>query len=102
MFKGTTEVLVNDRMQKGYVYSLTESVGKNFAPDFKPQLTPKQMLEMGIFRGRYMRDCKNEFPPYWFLNAKLHPQGLAGHSENLNFFKIVPHNPYRSGLKKVG
>ena len=37
-------VKVNDLMQQGYVYYLTEPAGKNFHPDFKPQLTPKEML----------------------------------------------------------
>ena len=55
-------VIVNDKMQKGYKYFLTESMGKNFHPEFKPDLTPKQMLEMGVFGGKYMTDCGNEFP----------------------------------------
>ena len=37
-------VVVNDKMQRGYVYYRTEPVGRNFAPSFRPQLTPKQML----------------------------------------------------------
>ncbi len=64
-------VRVNDKMQKGYKYVLSEPEGKNFRPDFKPQLTPKEMLEMGIFCGRYMRDCVKEFPKEWFKRAKF-------------------------------
>jgi len=45
-------VVVNDEMQRKYVYFRTEPVGKNFHPDFKPQLTPKQMLELGVFGGK--------------------------------------------------
>jgi hypothetical protein len=48
-------------MQKGYVYYLTEPIGKNFDPEFKPNVSPKQMLAMGIFGGIYMRDCTKEF-----------------------------------------
>ena len=51
-------VLVNDRMQKGYVYDRTEPVGRNFTPGFEPQLTPKQMLRLGVFGGKYMTDCR--------------------------------------------
>lgn len=40
-------VKVKDRMQKGYEYFLTEPTGKNFHLDFKPELTPKQMLNCG-------------------------------------------------------
>ncbi|MCM8816656.1 MAG: hypothetical protein NC913_03995, partial [Candidatus Omnitrophica bacterium] len=79
-------VIVNDKMQKGYRYYLSEPEGKNFHPDFKPELTPQQMLELGVFGGRYLRDCRNEFPARWFKNAKLHPEGIPGHSKELNFF----------------
>jgi len=58
-------IKVNDKMQNNYTYELTEPIGKNFHKDFKPELTPKEMLEMGIFGGKYMTDCINEFPKDW-------------------------------------
>jgi hypothetical protein len=64
-------VVVNDLMQSGYVYYCTEPVGKNFHPDFQPELTPDTMLKLGIFGGKYMTDCKDEFPAKWFRGAKL-------------------------------
>ncbi len=64
-------IIVNDKMQKGYVYDLIEPMGENFAVGFEPELTPKQMLEMGVFEGHYLNDCKNEFPKDWFEKAKL-------------------------------
>ena len=67
-------VIVNDKMQQGYEYELSEKIGENFAHDFKPELTPKQMLELGVFEGHYLNDCKLEFPSDWFKNAKLSPQ----------------------------
>ncbi len=81
-------VTVNDKMQKGYRYEISEPMGKNFDPAFKPELTPKQMLKLGVFGGRYLRDCKKEFPADWFNNAKLLPAGIAGHDKNLNFFGV--------------
>lgn len=42
-----TMIYVNDKMQQDYSYELIEPMGMNFAPDFKPELTPQQMLEMG-------------------------------------------------------
>ncbi len=54
------KVVVNDKMQTHYTYYLTESIGKNFDPEFKPTLTPKEMLELGVFGGKYMTDCKEE------------------------------------------
>jgi hypothetical protein len=69
-----TRVVVNDRMQRGYVYYRTEPVGRNFAPGFTPELTPKQMLRLGVFGGKYMTDCRREFPADWFTNTKLSPK----------------------------
>ena len=80
------KVSVNDKMQKKYSYELVEKPGKNFDPLFKPQLTPKQMLELGVFGGRYMRDCKKEFPEDWFVKAKFFPLGKPGHDKKLNYF----------------
>jgi len=78
-------VVVNDKMQKNYRYRLLEPSGKNFDPDFKPELTPKEMLEMGIFCGRYMRDCQKEFPATWFKKAKF---AKEKRDCNLNFYRI--------------
>lgn len=78
-------IYVNDLMQSGYSYELTESVGKNFHPDFKPELTPKEMLALGVFGGKYMTDCRKEFPQDWFENAKL---CSTSHDASLNYFGI--------------
>ena len=86
-------IIVNDKMQKNYSYYLTKPAGENFDPEFKPDLTPKEMLELGVFGGRYMRDCQKEFPTNWFKNAKFHPEGKSGHSKELNFFKIDASQP---------
>ena len=56
------KIVVHDKMQVGYSYERVEPVGKNFDPEFKPQLTPKQMLAFGVFGGKYMTDCTKEFP----------------------------------------
>lgn len=50
-------VEVNDKMQQGYAYLLTEPMGRNFHNDFQPALTPKDMLALGVFGGKYMTDC---------------------------------------------
>ena len=83
-------VEVNDLMQHGYVYELTEPVGKQFHPEFRPDLTPKQMLELGVFGGRYMTDCTDEFPESWFANAKLCKDR---HDAELNFFGVNASQP---------
>ncbi|MGY8796410.1 MAG: hypothetical protein ACKVJN_15035, partial [Woeseiales bacterium] len=62
-------IMVNDEMQSGYVYDCTELMGENFSAEFKPDLSPKSMLKLGVFGGKYMTDCKEEFPNDWFTNA---------------------------------
>ncbi len=78
-------VIVNDMMQSGYKYMLSEPSGKNFSPDFSPELSPSEMLELGVFGGKYMTDCRDEFPKSWFKNARLCHEK---HDPELNFFKI--------------
>ncbi len=84
------KIVVNDRMQKGYVYYLTEPEGENFDPEFSPDLTPAEMLELGVFGGKYMTDCLAEFPAAWFRRAKLCREF---HDPRLNFFGINASKP---------
>lgn len=81
-------ITVNDRMQQGYIYEITEAPGKNFDPEFRPDLTPQQMLELGVFGGVYMRDCINEFPKAWFAKAKFAPEGTYKHLAHINYFGV--------------
>ena len=90
-------VKVNDLMQKGYVYVLSEPAGRNFHPTFRPQLTPAQMLELGVFGGKYMTDCRDEFPASWFRNAKLCHER---HDPKLNFFGVNASQPLSIWKKK--
>jgi len=62
-------ISVSDTMQKKYQYKLSEPIGKNFDPDFTPNLSPKEMLELGVFEGKYLNDCTSEFPREWYENA---------------------------------
>ncbi len=83
-------------MQKA-VYYLTEPIGKNFHPDFKPELTPKQMLKLGVFGGKYMTDCKKEFPADWFEKAKL---SLQKKDPEINYFKVNASLPLKVWQQK--
>lgn len=82
------KVIVSDKMQKNYIYYLTNLPGKNFDQDFKPDLTPKQMLKLGIFGGVYMRDCKKEFPKNWFVRVKFQKDGIYKPDPKNNFFGV--------------
>jgi hypothetical protein len=83
-------IVVNDKMQQGYQYTLVEQEGSGFHADFNPQLTPQQMLELGVFGGKYLTDCTQEFPRQWFVNAKLSP-GFKDVS--LNYYQVDASQP---------
>ena len=83
-------ILVNDRMQKNFRYVCKEPVGKNFDKEFRPELTPEQMLELGVFGGKYMTDCGKEFPAEWFKKAKL---CAKRHDPKLNYFGVNASQP---------
>jgi hypothetical protein len=90
-------ISVNDRMQSGYRYERVAPIGRNFHPEFRPELTPKQMLELGVFCGKYMTDARKEFPTSWFTRAKLSP-----HSRDcsLNYFGVDASQPLSVWRKK--
>jgi len=52
---------------------------------FKPQLTPKKMLELGVFGGAYFGEKIKEFPKDWFKKAKL----SKTFDVSMNRFKIA-------------
>jgi len=84
------KITVNDKMQSGYSYEMEEPTGDNFDSDFDPDLSPRQMLKMGVFGGKYMTDCKEEFPDDWFEGAKLCSEK---HDPELNYFGIRASQP---------
>lgn len=86
-------IVVNNKMQKGYRMLLTEPIGRNFDPEFRPDLTPAEMLQLGVFGGIYMSDKPSEYPRSWFKDAKLSPDGRR-HAE-LNLFGINASQPLR-------
>jgi len=83
--KRSKTIIVNDLMQSNYRYQLTEPVGRNFASDFKPELSPAEMLALGVFGGKYLNDCRREFPASWYKKAKLNSRK---HDPQLNFFGV--------------
>jgi hypothetical protein len=72
-------------MQRDYRYERVAPVGRNFHPEFKPDLTPAEMLRLGVFGGKYMTDCRPEFPASWFAGARLSPER---YDSRLNCFGV--------------
>jgi len=70
--------------------SLKQKKSEDFYKLFKPQLTPKKMLELGVFGGSYFGLRIKEYPKSWFKNAKT----SAKFEVNLNRFKV------KSGMSK--
>lgn len=84
-------------MQQNYIYYLTEPTGKNFDAEFKPQLSPEEMLALGVFGGKYMTDCTEEFPSSWFKQAKLSP---LKKDPSLNYFGVDASLPLQTWIIK--
>lgn len=90
------KIIIDDKMQKSFYY-LSEEIGGNFPSDFKPELSPKELLELGVFGGKYMTDCLSEFPADWFENAKLSP---LKKDISLNYYKVDASMPLSSWEEK--
>jgi hypothetical protein len=97
MSKLPVEVVVRDRMQDGYRYLRTRPMGEDFDPGFAPELTPAEMLALGVFGGKYMTDCRDEFPAAWFDGARL----ATGHADpELNCFGVLAGAPLAEWRRK--
>jgi hypothetical protein len=71
MYPIGTVVEVDDSFQRGYRYTIAAPCGGDFAPGFAPQLSPKEMLRLGVFEGKYCNDCRGELPADWFDGARI-------------------------------
>lgn len=77
-------VFVNDKLQRSYRYTISAPIGTAFAPEFKPYLSPKEMLELGVFEGKYCNDCRGELLDDWFARARIADQP----NSRLNLFGV--------------
>jgi len=91
-FKKGTRIIALNKMDRGnYSYTLSEKPGNIHFDAF---FTPSQMLELGVFEGKYLNDCVFEFPREWFEGA-IKKGTLSPHSADIdcNYFKIKSRMP---------
>jgi hypothetical protein len=55
------------------------------------------MLELGVFCGKYLTDCRDEFPASWFTRARL---STAGRDCSLNYFGVDASQPISEWRRK--
>ncbi len=95
-------VVYSDNFQKKYRYTLTAPAGKRFHPDFKPHLTPAEMLRLGIFGGAYFDGVDglipSDLPKAWFTGVVLSPNGKK--QAKYNYFKKNASQPLSVWQKK--
>lgn len=81
-------------LRPGYTYRLEEAPGA-LPPEFRPDLSPGEMLMLGVFEGKYLNDCIREFPAEWFMSAiltdRLSPEGPD--PERCNLFGVKSRLP---------
>ncbi|MCG8568325.1 MAG: hypothetical protein MI747_24920 [Desulfobacterales bacterium] len=92
-----TIVRVNDKMQQNYVYVRGAEAGQGFHPEFTPALSPREMLELGVFGGKYLTDCRAEFPDHWFAKARLSPEKK---DVSLNYYGVDASQPLAEWQRK--
>lgn len=93
----SSNVKVDEVYQTGYHYRREAPEGKDFADDFKPDLTPKQMLALGVFGGHYFTEIPHEFPAEWFKDVELSAD--SGKKE-LNYFQVMASQPLAEWQRK--
>eukprot|EP00850_Spirogloea_muscicola_P016851 SM000140S00600 [mRNA] locus=s140:118145:120561:- [translate_table: standard] len=100
-FKVGDTIKVDDLMQSGYSYTLVAPMGKEFADNFEPKLSPAEMLAHGVFEGKMCNDGIFEYPKEWYMEAiekgKLSPEGP---NPSLNYFGIKSRLPRTEWIKK--
>lgn len=83
-------------LRRGYSYVLEAEPGVlDAGTGFEPELTPGEMLMLGVFEGKYLNDCVGEFPAEWFVGGlatgRLSPEGPD--AERCNLFGVRSRQP---------
>jgi hypothetical protein len=90
-------IQVEEAYQMGYEYTLVAPEGGDFDTGFKPDVTPKEMLQLGVFGGDYFNEIPSEFPSDWFEGVRLSPKGARA---EYNYFKVNASQPLQVWQQK--
>jgi hypothetical protein len=96
MYEVGDTIVAHDLMQASYSYKLQAPMGCDFPSEFEPYFTPKEMLDLGVFEGKYCNDCQSELPKDWFANAKINNIS----NPSLNYFGIKSRQPLSLWVEK--
>jgi hypothetical protein len=86
-YKKDLKLSVNDDMQKNYEYVLSEDYATNIDVIMKDAISPIDMLVMGVFSGKYLNDCQDEFPDEWFEKSKMSRITKDSHNDTTEYDK---------------
>lgn len=92
------KIVVKNNYQKNYDYECIEPIGRNFDNDFKPSLSPRDMLKLGVFGGKYFDGYHDEFPKIWFKGASLSESGE--YEKDKNCFGVRASQSHEEWKKK--
>lgn len=84
-------------MQRNYRYVLDAPAGRQFDSQFKPALSPKEMLALGVFCGKYETVNDIEFPKSWFIRARI---ASENRDCSFNYFGVDASQPLSVWKKK--
>ena len=91
-------VTVNDRMQRGYRYELVAPAGRDFDPEFQPELTPKEMLRARRLRRQVHDRLPGRVPGDWFERRQA--LAAAATTATLNYFGVNATQPLSEWRRK--
>lgn len=85
-----------------YEYKITAKYGNltDINSEFKPDISPKNMLGLGIFEGKYLNDCIEEFPKEWFTKKVIEKLSPEKPDISLNCFNIKSRLSRNEWIKK--
>lgn len=91
-------VRVSNPLQPSYVYACSAPVGRDFDPLFTPQLTPPEMVRLGVFGGAYFSSVTDEYPQSWWRGVDRAPYGEPNAA--YNYFGVLASQSREEWVKK--